>query len=223
MPPPITKSHTTSISTSSAAISRRSRRSPHGRTPAAQCPARFAEGTLRSAQARHMARALGDQLSVAVAPITLSRFDDVESLDVDSKSLPPPRRPKTVPDSPWKCWRPATAAMRRWISAIVIRPHRNGSHPSRAPLTIVGKRTRPPPCSPTPTRCSIPPPALRHRPTHHRNELRAKRDNGNRRKLQCRERSFPVTRHQCKTVDGFASAIPGRACRSDCGPCRIGA
>ena len=34
-----------------------------------------------------MARALGDQLSVAVAPITLSRFDDVESLDVDSKSL----------------------------------------------------------------------------------------------------------------------------------------
>ena len=54
---------------------------------AAQCPARFAEGTLRSAQARHMARALGDQLSVAVAPITLSRFDDVESLDVDSKSL----------------------------------------------------------------------------------------------------------------------------------------
>lgn len=54
---------------------------------AAQCPARFAEGTLRSTQARHMARALGDQLSVAVAPITLSRFDDVESLDVDSKSL----------------------------------------------------------------------------------------------------------------------------------------
>ena len=54
---------------------------------AAQCPARFAEGTLRSAQARHMARALGDQLSVAVVPITLSRFDDVESLDVDSKSL----------------------------------------------------------------------------------------------------------------------------------------
>ena len=54
---------------------------------AAQCPARFTEGTLRSAQARHMARALGDQLSVAVAPITLSRFDDVESLDVDSKSL----------------------------------------------------------------------------------------------------------------------------------------
>ena len=54
---------------------------------AAQCPARFAEGALRSAQARHMARALGDQLSVAVAPITLSRFDDVESLDVDSKSL----------------------------------------------------------------------------------------------------------------------------------------
>ena len=40
---------------------------------AAQCPARFAEGTLRSAQARHMARALGDQLSVAIAPITLSR------------------------------------------------------------------------------------------------------------------------------------------------------
>lgn len=27
---------------------------------AAQCPARFAEGALRSAQARHMARALGD-------------------------------------------------------------------------------------------------------------------------------------------------------------------
>ena len=54
---------------------------------AAYCPARFADGTLRSAQARHMARALGDQLSVAVAPITLSRFDDVESLDVDSKSL----------------------------------------------------------------------------------------------------------------------------------------
>ncbi len=87
MPPPITRSHTTSISTSSTAISRRSRRSPHGRTPRRNCPARFAEGTLRSAQARHMARALGDQLSVAVAPITLSRYDDVESLDVDSKSL----------------------------------------------------------------------------------------------------------------------------------------
>ena len=61
-------------------------RSPHGRTPRRNVR-RVAEGTLRSAQARHMARALGDQLSVAVAPITLSRFDDVESLDVDSKSL----------------------------------------------------------------------------------------------------------------------------------------
>ena len=138
---------------------------------AAQCPARFAEGALRSAQARHMARALGDQLSVAVAPITLSRFDDVESLDVDSKSLATAaqaedRAVEQEPDAhDAECWRPATAAMRRWISAIVIRPHRNGSHPSRAPLTIVGKRTRPPPCSPTPTRCSIPPPALRHRPT----------------------------------------------------------
>ena len=170
---------------------------------AAQCPARFAEGTLRSAQARHMARALGDQLSVAVAPITLSRFDDVESLDVDSKSL-------------------ATAAQAedRAGFAMEVLAARNSGH---ATLDISNRHKT------TSQRFAPRHDArFRHRPygtdrRHHRNELRAKRDNGNRRKLQCRERSFPVTRHQCKTVDGFASAIPGRACRSDCGPCRIGA
>ena len=88
MPPPITRSHTTSISTSSAAISRRSRRSPHGRTPRRNV--RRVLPKARCAARRHviwLPRALGDQLSVAIAPITLSRFDDVESLDVDSKSL----------------------------------------------------------------------------------------------------------------------------------------
>ena len=150
MPPPITRSHTTSISTSSAAISRRSRRSPHGRTPRrnvrrvlpkARCAARrhviwLAHWAINcrwpSRRSRCRVLTMSNRLTSIPSP------------------LPPPRRPKTVPDSPWKCWRPATAAMRRWISAIVIRPHRNGSHPSRAPLTIVGKRTRPPPCSPTP-------------------------------------------------------------------------
>ena len=54
---------------------------------AANCPARFAEGTLRSAQARHTARFLTDRIAAATAPATLSRFDNVESLDVDAKSL----------------------------------------------------------------------------------------------------------------------------------------
>ena len=54
---------------------------------AAYCPSRFADGTLRSARARHIARTLADQLSIAEDPITLSRFDDIESLDVDSASL----------------------------------------------------------------------------------------------------------------------------------------
>lgn len=87
MLPPITRSHTTSISTSSAAISRRSRRSPHGRTPRRNV--RRVLPKARCAARRHviwLAHWL-NQLSVAVAPITLSRFDDVESLDVDSKSL----------------------------------------------------------------------------------------------------------------------------------------
>lgn len=208
MPPPITRSHTTSISTSSAAISRRSRRSPHGRTPRrnvrrvlpkARCAARrhviwLAHWAINcrwpSRRSRCRVLTMSNRLTSIPSP------------------LPPPRRPKTVPDSPWKCWRPATAAMRRWISAIVIRPHRNGSHPSRAPLTIVGnvrghRLARPPRHDAR----------FRHRPygtdrRHHRNELRAKRDNGNRRKLQCRERSFPVTRHQCKqSTDSRAQSL----------------
>lgn len=54
---------------------------------AAYCPSRFADGTLRSAQARHIANILSDRISVDVKPTALSRFDGIESLDVDSASL----------------------------------------------------------------------------------------------------------------------------------------
>lgn len=54
---------------------------------AANCPARFAEGTLRSAQARHAARFLTNRISTTTTPATLSRFDNVEALDVDAESL----------------------------------------------------------------------------------------------------------------------------------------
>ena len=54
---------------------------------AAYCPSRFADGTLRSARARHIARTLADQLSIAEDPITLSRFDvDSASLDAMAKA-----------------------------------------------------------------------------------------------------------------------------------------
>ena len=54
---------------------------------AVQCSARFGEGTMRSAQARHTVRMLAASLGIAIDPITPSRLDDVSSLDVDDDSL----------------------------------------------------------------------------------------------------------------------------------------
>nr|WP_303795934.1 hypothetical protein [Bifidobacterium catenulatum] len=54
---------------------------------AAYCPARFADGTLRSAQARHTARLMAARLAINIAQPTLSRCDDIDSLDVDADSL----------------------------------------------------------------------------------------------------------------------------------------
>ena len=54
---------------------------------AAQCPARFAEGTLRSAQARHAVRLMASRLAIDIAQPTLSRCDGIDSLDVDTDSL----------------------------------------------------------------------------------------------------------------------------------------
>ena len=87
MPPPITRSHTTSISTSSAAISRRSRRSPHGRTPRRNV--RRVLPKARCAARRHVIWLAHWAINCRWPSrrFTLSRFDDVESLDVDSKSL----------------------------------------------------------------------------------------------------------------------------------------
>ncbi|RGJ85823.1 hypothetical protein [Bifidobacterium pseudocatenulatum] len=54
---------------------------------AAYCPARFADGTLRSAQARHTARLMAARLAINIAQPTLSRCDDIDSLDIDADSL----------------------------------------------------------------------------------------------------------------------------------------
>ena len=54
---------------------------------AAYCPARFADGTLRSAQARHAVRLMASRLAIDIAQPTLSRCDGIDSLDVDTDSL----------------------------------------------------------------------------------------------------------------------------------------
>ena len=54
---------------------------------ATQCSARFGEGTMRGAQARHIVRTLATRLGIAVDPVTPSRLDDVSSLDLDDDSL----------------------------------------------------------------------------------------------------------------------------------------
>ena len=54
---------------------------------ATQCSARFGEGTMRGAQARHIVRTLAIRLGIAVDPVTPSRLDDVSSLDIDDDSL----------------------------------------------------------------------------------------------------------------------------------------
>ena len=53
----------------------------------AYCPARFADGTLRSAQARHAVRLMASRLAIDIAQPTLSRCDGIDSLDVDTDSL----------------------------------------------------------------------------------------------------------------------------------------
>ena len=54
---------------------------------AAYCPARFADGTLRSAQARHTARLMAARLTINIAQPTLSRCDGIDSFDIDADSL----------------------------------------------------------------------------------------------------------------------------------------
>ena len=54
---------------------------------AAYCPARFADGTLRSAQARHTARLMAARLTINIAQPTLSRCDGIDSFDIDTDSL----------------------------------------------------------------------------------------------------------------------------------------
>lgn len=54
---------------------------------AAYCPARFADGTLRAARARVEARALASAMGVTVETPALARFDGVDSLAVDKRSL----------------------------------------------------------------------------------------------------------------------------------------
>lgn len=54
---------------------------------ATQCSARFGEGTMRGAQARHIVRTLATRLGIAVDSVTPSRLDDVSSLDIDDDSL----------------------------------------------------------------------------------------------------------------------------------------
>lgn len=54
---------------------------------AAYCPARFADGTLRSAQARHAVRLMASRLAIDIAQPTLSRCDGIDSFDIDADSL----------------------------------------------------------------------------------------------------------------------------------------
>ncbi|WP_294685838.1 hypothetical protein [uncultured Bifidobacterium sp.] len=54
---------------------------------AAYCPAWFADGTLRSAQARHTARLMAARLAINIAQPTLSRCDGIDSFDIDADSL----------------------------------------------------------------------------------------------------------------------------------------
>lgn len=54
---------------------------------AAQCPSRFADGTMRAAQSRFVARSLASRMKMETSDVTLSRFDGVESLDIDADSI----------------------------------------------------------------------------------------------------------------------------------------
>lgn len=53
---------------------------------AAQCPSRFADGTMHAAQSRFMARSLASRTGMETSDVTLARFDGVESLDIDASS-----------------------------------------------------------------------------------------------------------------------------------------
>ncbi len=53
---------------------------------AAQCPSRFADGTMHAAQSRFVARSLASRMKMETGAVTLSRFDGVESLDIDADS-----------------------------------------------------------------------------------------------------------------------------------------
>lgn len=54
---------------------------------AVQCPQRFAEGTLRSAQAQIVAERTASALGQTNQPLTVSRLDDVTALDVGGDAL----------------------------------------------------------------------------------------------------------------------------------------
>lgn len=54
---------------------------------AIQCPARFAEGTLRSAQAQAAAHALARTSGFSYEPLTVTRLDDVDELGIGGDAL----------------------------------------------------------------------------------------------------------------------------------------
>ncbi|RSX45186.1 hypothetical protein D2E22_1866 [Bifidobacterium castoris] len=54
---------------------------------AIQCPARFAEGTLRSAQAQAAAHTLAGTVGASYEPLTVERLDDVDTLDIGGDAL----------------------------------------------------------------------------------------------------------------------------------------
>lgn len=54
---------------------------------AIQCPARFAEGTLRSAQAQAAAYTLAGTIGVDYEPLTVTRLDDVDALGIGGDAL----------------------------------------------------------------------------------------------------------------------------------------
>lgn len=54
---------------------------------AIQCPARFAEGTLRSAQAQAAAQTLAGTVGASYEPLTVERLDDVDTLGIGGDAL----------------------------------------------------------------------------------------------------------------------------------------
>ena len=92
---------------------------------AAYCPARFADGTLRSAQARHTARLMAARLAINIAQPTLSRCDDIDSLDIDADSLSAMSVAEDQVGFAMECSPRVPSVMRRLTSAIVIKPLRN--------------------------------------------------------------------------------------------------